>query len=233
MLRSPEDIDGFVAEYGFLPFFRCGVDGFSIEELTPDNLWFSDVVDGPWEWKGPVIALGNVAYGKFFNGKAGYVSLEWLPHLMNYRRSCMPLKKRSPEIPLLNAIQENESLLTHELKSICGYVKKRESLSPLEKAHARNNPPKRVARHASFDTLITRLQMATYVVVADFEYNYTRQGDRYGWGKARYTTPELLYAGQIKADDCSPQESLSLMLAHLAAKLPNAAAAAISNLIVV
>ena len=30
---------------------------------------------------------GKVAYGKFFDKKAGFISLEWLPYFANYRRS--------------------------------------------------------------------------------------------------------------------------------------------------
>lgn len=77
-----------VLREGFLPFFRCGIPGFSIEERTAPEYWFADGEDGPWEWKGPLIREGHCAYGKFFRKKAGYVSLEWLPHLMNYRRTC-------------------------------------------------------------------------------------------------------------------------------------------------
>ena len=51
--------------------------------MVDPRLWFSDE-EGPWEWKGPVIRNMNCAYGKLFNGKAGYVSLEWLPDFANY-----------------------------------------------------------------------------------------------------------------------------------------------------
>ena len=87
MIRSAMDMERQALELGFLPFFRCGVPGFSIEERTAYEYWFSDEEEGPWEWKGPVIREGHCAYGKLFNKKAGFVSLEWLPDLMNYRRS--------------------------------------------------------------------------------------------------------------------------------------------------
>ena len=41
-----------VCEAGFLPFFRCGIPGFSIEERIAPEYWFSDEAEGAWEWKG-------------------------------------------------------------------------------------------------------------------------------------------------------------------------------------
>ena len=52
LLRSSDDLIAAVEQYGFLPFFRNEIHGFSIEELCPPELWFADDVDGPWEWKG-------------------------------------------------------------------------------------------------------------------------------------------------------------------------------------
>ena len=90
MLRSSDDLEAKVIEIGFLPFFHNSVKVFSIQEMVDPRLWFSDE-EGPWEWKGPVIRNMNCAYGKLFNGKAGYVSLEWLPDFANYRRAFRPV----------------------------------------------------------------------------------------------------------------------------------------------
>ena len=63
-IRSAADIVALTNEWGFLPFFENGIPGFSVEELTPKELWFASDVDGPWEWKGPVIRASGCAYGK-------------------------------------------------------------------------------------------------------------------------------------------------------------------------
>lgn len=68
-LKSPADIEARCAEFGFLPFFRCGIPGFSVEEMVAPEFWFTDE-EGAWEWKGPVIREGHCAYGKFFARKA-------------------------------------------------------------------------------------------------------------------------------------------------------------------
>lgn len=225
MIHTPTDIEHMVIEFGFLPFFRCGINGFSIEDVTPEELWFSDELDGPWEWKGPIISMGSVAYGKFFSGKAGFVSLEWLPDFINYRRSLVPMSRMSDEKRLYDEIVAHESLLSTELKRICGFTASRNvRLNPIEKiALAGVEHTSEASRlKSSFEKLITRLQMSTYVVTADFEYNYTKQGKPYGWGKARYTTPELMYGEELSMVERTPEESFRRILCHLNEHLPDA-----------
>jgi hypothetical protein len=227
IIRSPHDIEQLTLEYGFLPFFSGNLDGFSIEELTPDDLWFSDVTDGPWEWKGPVIAMGSVAYGKFFQKKAGFVSLEWLPDLINYRRSQFQLSQYATEQNVYDLLVEHEAMLSTELKRLAGYVATRKPkvnpiISAFEKSHSVKSSRKSGSSiKSSFDAVITRLQMSLYVITADFEYNYTKDGKRYGWGKALYTIPELMYGPQITATKNTPEESFERIYNHLQKKFPN------------
>ena len=80
-IRSAGDMEALVQQWGFLPFFKNEIEGFSIEEHTPPEWWFGDSDGGegwgPWDWKGPVARTGSCAYGKFFRKKAGFISLEW------------------------------------------------------------------------------------------------------------------------------------------------------------
>ena len=81
------------------------------------------------------------------------------------------------------------------------------------------------------DTLIARLEMATYVCIADFEYKISRSGQSYGWGVARYCTPEAMYGSGIAHCDRTPQESRDRILSHLASLFPNAAPAHLQRMI--
>lgn len=178
-LRCKEDIIRLVDEVGFLPFFANDIDGFSIEEHTPRELWFSDTADGPWEWKGPVARNGNCLYGKFFGNKAGFISLEWFPDFANYRRDGYDFDSRYDEglaqtkdKNVYDTIAEHGTLLSKKLKSICNYRK---------------------GGNKGFDTVITRLQMQSYICIADFEYMRDKYGQQYGWGVAKYSTPEELF----------------------------------------
>ena len=75
-----------------------------------------------------------------------------------------------------------------------------------------------------YETCITRLQMQTYINVANFDYAQDKYGRPYGWGIARYTTPEAQFgAGAVTAAySRKPAESLQRMLEHLIKLLPQA-----------
>ena len=88
MIHNADDLERMVLDLGFLPFFKKSIEGFSVEELTSPELWFEDGVDGPWEWKGPVIRNWKCTYGKFFGGRAGFVSLGQI--LWRQSRICQP-----------------------------------------------------------------------------------------------------------------------------------------------
>lgn len=76
------------------------------------------------------------------------------------------------------------------------------------------------------------LQMGTWVFIADFEYALDRHNHPYGWGLARYATPEALYGdGITDAGGRSPAESRRRMLVHLRQLLPGASDAQLSRML--
>lgn len=221
------DMERRVLELGFLPFFRCGIPGFSIEEMTAPGLWFSAEDDGPWEWKGPVIREGHCAYGKIFNKKAGYVSLEWLPDMLNYRRSRRYAKDEDTaaldDVVLQTVISEG-STTVKDLRRLLGFVKGRGRKSAYEPVDDMPEVGK-----VSLEPILTRLMMGMRVVIADFEYNVDKHGRPYGWGVARYTTPEALY-GNLRPDR-TPEESFGRIYGHLRSLFPDAPEKRIIDLI--
>ncbi|MGI6242106.1 MAG: AlkZ-related protein [Prevotella sp.] len=230
MIRRPTDIERMVNDLGFLPFCANDISQFSIEENTPGDLWFVDDTDGPWEWKGPVIVDGDCAYGKFYRNKTMYVSMEWFPDFMNWRRS--QYKLTAQEKKVLTVLKEHHSLLSKQLKRESGYLPKNrhrpnnpvlqlsedETRSDMELRRA--STAKNKKKKESFETCITHLQMSTHVVTADFEYNYDKQGKRYGWGVARYCTPEDFFGAERLIVDRTPEESVRKIFNHLRKRLP-------------
>lgn len=220
-ITSYEELERLVLKLGFLPFFKNSIQGFSVEEHTPPELWFPDDEDeeGPWEWKGPVARGGKCVYGKLFQGKAGFVSLEWFPDLANFRRDGYDFDARyedglasRKDKQLYDALAREGSLLTKELKTVCGYGK---------------------GGQKGFDTVITRLQMQTYVNVENFEYLVDRFGNLYGWGVARYTTPETQFGPEAvtAAYHRAPEESGARIQAYLQKLLPKASEKQIAQII--
>ena len=201
MLRSVDQLLEAVEEYGFLPFFKNSIKGFSVEEMCPPELWFTDL-DGPWEWKGPAAKSGRCIYGKFFGGKAGFVSKAWVPHFANYRRDGYDFDSRCDDglvfykdKELFEAIAKQEVILSKDLKTACNYVK---------------------GGNKGFDTVITRLQMQSYVCVADFVYMQDKHGKPYGWGVAQYTTLEHFFGYDYvtSAYKTNPSQSKQKIIQH-------------------
>ena len=209
-LRSPEDIVSLTVELGFLPFFAGEIPGFSVEECCPPELWFSENADGPWEWKGPAARSGQCVYGKFFGGKAGFISKEWFPDFANLRRNgydfdaCYEdgLASRKDK-DVYDTLTEHGALLSKELKRLCNYRK---------------------GGNKGFDTVIIRLQMQTYVTIGDFVYLQDKYGRTYGWGVAQYTTPEAQFGYDFvtSAYRKDPAKSKADIRVHSKSILPDA-----------
>lgn len=203
---NEENLISVIKKYGFLPLFKNEIQGFSVEEHTPSSLWFQDDVDGPWEWKGPIASSGQCVYGKFFNKKSGFVSLEWFLDFLNYRRDGYDFDARFNDHLasyndqyIYNLINEYHAILSSSLKHITDHQK-------------------------GLDTILTRLQMQCYVIVADFEYKYDKNGNRYGWGIAKYSTPEGLFGEDYvyKAYERTPEQSKQRIKSHLKSVLYSA-----------
>lgn len=218
-LTTPDSIHALVQKWGFLPFFRNSIPGFSIEDHTPPSLWFG-ADPGPWEWKGPVIRMGDCVYGKFFANKAGYISAEWLPDFLNYRRDGFDFDSRydcgkasHKDLNIYDTIARYGTILSKKLKSLCGYTK--------------------AGGEKGFDGAITRLQMQGYVCISDFEYMIDKHGNRYGWGVARYSTPETLFGYELTSSAYTrdPLESRDRMISHIKGIFPTAADADILKII--
>ena len=86
-LHSPSDLLDLIRKVGFLPLFSNDIPGFSVEERTPAADWWTEPEEkDPWAWRQVLAPEADVAYGKFFDKKAGFVSREWFPAFANSRR---------------------------------------------------------------------------------------------------------------------------------------------------
>ena len=212
----PELIEA-IQQMGFLPLLDSGIRGYSAEEMADEDCRYVVFSDGGWDWplwkwKGPVVTDGNCVYGKFFAGKAGFVSREWWPDLCNYRRSRYPAPQEgSIEEAILLTLQEHECLITRELRAACGFT-----------------GPKMRSR---FDSYITRLQMVCRIITEDFVYPRDKHNHEYGWGWSLLTTPERLLGRDACRCPRTPEESFDRLFAHFKTLLPTATEQQIRKLI--
>ena len=216
-IHSCPELMALIQQVGFLPLLDSGVRGYSAEDLVDDDCRYVVFPDGGWDWplwkwKGPIVQEGNCVYGKFFAGKAGFVSREWWPDLCNWRRSKFPQPAEgSIEETILMTLAENGSLITRELRAACGFT----------------GPNMR----SKFDGYITRLQMAARIVTEDFVYPTDKHGREYGWGWSLLTTPEALYGRDACQCERTPEESYQRIFDHLRQLLPEATERQIRKLI--
>ncbi|MBQ7532049.1 MAG: hypothetical protein IJT12_10155 [Paludibacteraceae bacterium] len=206
-----------VQQLGFLPLLDSGIAGFCAEEMMAPDCHYVQFEDGSWEWplwtwKGAAINEGNSVYGKFFAGKAGFISFKWWPDFYNWRRSKTPeLEIGSIEEAIVLTLRERGSMIARELRAACGFI----------------GPKMR----GKFDAYINRLQMSCYIVTEDFVYPRDKHGREYGFGWSLLTTPENLYGIQACHTSHSPEESLELMSRHLHTVLPKATKRQIQRLL--
>lgn len=179
-IRSYRELINWVNEIGFLPLFKNEVQGFSVEEHVSAQFWWTgDKEQDPWEWREIIAKTGEVAYGKFFNKKSGFISLEWFPVFANYRRDGYDFDARwDDELAnirckkIMDIFEMGESYTGLELKRAAGFGKDGEK---------------------NFDGIITQLQMQTYLTIREFRRKRSKRGAEYGMPVSVYARPEELW----------------------------------------
>ena len=201
IIHKKDDLAAMIQQVGILPFFKNSVPGWSVEEHIDSAVWFTDK-EGPWEWKGQLSSQRACVYGKFIRNKAAFISPEWFSDLANWRRDgydwegwvdddMAPYKDRL----LMQYLETHPYILSKIAKRECGFSK-------------------------GYDTVLTRLQMQTYVITADFQYSMTKDGKPYGWGNAVLELPER-WLGNLSLKR-KPLESFERMVRHLITIMPEA-----------
>ncbi len=170
----------------------------------------------------PGSGRGNVAYGKFFDGRAGFLSKKWLPVFANYRRDGYDFDARW-----------DDELATWRQKKIMDLFleenadAERFSFEVKEKAGFGKGGEK------NFEGTLTSLEMETYLVCSDFRQRKNKKGEAYGWHIAVLATPEHLFGRELVtscyAED--PQDSLRKIVERVRELVPGAEEGSILKLV--
>lgn len=216
-IHSCPELIECIQQIGFLPLLESGIQGYSAESMMAEECRFTQFEDGTWEWplwrwKGAVVQEGNCVYGKFFAGKAGFVSRQWWPDLYNWRRShsTMP-EEDSVEGIILATLREHGSMITRDLRAACDFTGKN--------------------MRSKFDAFVGRLQMACFIVTEDFVYPTDKHGREYGFGWSLLTTPERLLGKETCMSGHSPDDSYQRIADHLSHLLPHATEKQVAKLL--
>lgn len=201
-IRTAKELTDYINAVGFLPLFRNDVPGFSVEEHTSPYHWWTDDALDPWQWRMILAREHKVAYGKFFDKKAGFISLEWLPRFINYRRDGYDFDARWDDEKasyrckhVMDLFPGDEELFSYEIKAKAGFGRDGDK---------------------GFEGTLTLLQMQTYLAMSDFRCRLNRAGEPYGWNIALYSTPESLWGSELvtAAYGEAPEDSFRLLWEH-------------------
>ena len=219
-IRTWQELVNWIDEVGFLPLFSNGVEGFSAEEhVSPDYWWTGIREEDPWEWREIIARSGEVAYGKFFEKKAGFISKKWLPYFANYRRDGYDFdalwddeKASRRQKKIMDLFEAEAEIYSNEIKARAGFGKGGEK---------------------GFDGTLTDLQMKVYLTVRDFRQRKNKKGELYGWPIAIYSKPENIWGYDHVTSRYSenPIESGKAIVHHITELYPIAGTGAIRKLI--
>lgn len=218
-IRSAQELINWIREIGFLPFFANEVPGFSAEEhVSPDYWWTGDREQDPWVWREIIAASHQVAYGKFFDGRAGFISPEWLPYFANARRNGFNFdgkwqggEANRREKAIMEFFMDveaddepqftNEAILSTELKRMAGFGKEGEK---------------------NYPGIMTGLQMQLYLVIAGFSRRQNKRGGEYGMPVSVLMTPESIWGYDLlsAAYRERPAASWKRIVEHVKARFP-------------
>ncbi len=171
VVRDQEGMLSLIQEFQLVPFFVNIIPGYSIEEHTPPELWFTDENLGPWDWKIECIQSGDVAYGKFlYGGKAAFATVDVYREIINWRRSLPKYKPSPDQKKVLDYIEEHGSVSVSDVRQLMGLKK------------------------AAADALLAKIQMQTRIITGDIARVYRGADLRYnGWQRSSFCTPEALF----------------------------------------
>ncbi len=217
-LKSADELIRYVNKAGFLPLFKNDIDGFSVEEHAASRYWWTGMPEDPWEWREDCAKSAQVAYGKFFGKKAGFISLEWLPVFVNYRRDGYDFeslyddgKAQNRQKKIMDLFSLRDRWFSYEIKREAGFGKGGEK---------------------NYEGTVTSLMSMCYLVVCDFQRRISKRGAEYGMKVSQYSTPEALW-GYENVTKCyceEPMQSAERIVSHIKKLYPNACDEAIRNI---
>lgn len=209
-IKTSDELSELIDEIGFLPLFKNSVPGFSVEERSGADGWWSGMDEDPWAWREVIAGEGRIAYGKLFGNRAGFISREWYPIFASYRRDGYDFDSRYEDglashraKKIMDVMNLCDALPSNELKVAAGFSKGGEK---------------------GFEGVLTQLQMQTYLVVRCFCRRVNKKNVEYGWPVANYSISERLFGEEHvrSAYHISPEEAKQKIIQRVKEYSPKA-----------
>ncbi len=151
---------------------------------TPVRWHTGDAETDPWEWRMRVLdERGDIAYGKVFFKKSGYITRNWAAHFLAARRGNLSFEQAyaagtiSHEAKrIYAAVQEYGTLPLHAIKQLAGFGAESKS---------------------RFDGALTELQMRMYLSMCGRQQKLSQKGEEYGWFSTVFCTTEQFWGKDV------------------------------------
>lgn len=163
---------------------------WSWEELPPYDTpvrWHTGNAEtDPWEWRMRVLdERKDIAYGKVFFKKSGFIAVDWAPFFLAARRGKADFDGAYADGTLSHAakriystVLEYGTLPLHAIKQIAGFSSEDKS---------------------RFDSALTELQMRMYLTMCGRQQKLSQKGEEYGWYSTVFCTTEQFWGEDVFA----------------------------------
>lgn len=193
-----EDFLEDIREAGMSMFGENAEGVFSLCSYFGDEIvWHTeDRETDPWEWRERALEeCRDIAYGRFFFKKTGYITKEWFPRFYAVRRGRNTLEEEYAEgnisqyarqIYLL--LEEHKELPVHLIKQYGGFGREDK---------------------AKFESALAQLQARFYVTMCGRARKRSGKGEEYGWSSTVYCLAENFFEREVmqEAEALDPKEA--------------------------
>lgn len=188
-------------------------DVFSLSDYYNEDIrWHTeDINTDPWEWRMRVLnEETDIAYGKFFFKKSGYITKEWYPYFYAIRRGNRKLEEEY-ETGYISQFGRKIYRLLAEYKELpLHLIKQYGEFSAEDKS--------------KFDGAMTELQMKFYITMCGRARKVSKNGGEFGWSSTVFCLAENFFEEEVlrKARELKQEEAYEKIFHQVCSLNPEA-----------
>lgn len=207
---------------GFLPgALDCEGAAFSVGDLCGEGVvWHTGDDDhDPWQYRIRVLSeTEDIAYGKFFSKKSGYITRDWMPRFIAARRRAYSFdemwqagRMSRCAKKVYDLLRETPVLATHDIRSLGNFAGEKKS---------------------ALESALAELQMSMFITVCGEAQKISAEGEPYGWPGSIFCTVENFFAGvEEEAGGIDPARAADEISDNVREFAPNVSPRALKALI--
>jgi len=188
MIASFADFSAGLRAAGFSMGSRNAEGIYAISDLYAPTIieHTGDAATDPWEWRMRVLEeYDDIAYGKVFFRKSGWITREWFPYFLSVRRHCQSFEDAyfSGTVShfakrIYDCVRAQGRIPFHELKRLAGFAPEDQ---------------------AGFERALIDLQMRLFITLCGRQQKTSPQAGSYGWASTVFCTTELFFGEDLFA----------------------------------